>query len=124
AKKESQLWGQQFNRETADIFDVQEEIAAEIARSLQLKLSGDDEKRLSRRETHNNAAYHAYLKGRFYWNKRTRDGLLLAIDHFEEAIERDRRYALAYVGLADAYNLLGYYNVRRPMDVYPRAKAA
>ena len=124
AKKQSQLWGEQYNRTMADIFEVQESIAAEISRSLQLQLSRDDKKELARRDTRDSAAYQSYLKGRFHWNKRTIEGLLQAIEHFQAAIDQDPQYARAYAGLADTFNILGYYNGRRPTEVYPRAKAA
>ena len=124
AKKEAQLWGEQYNRAVSDIFELQEHIAAEIARSLQLTLSGEDHQKLVRRDTRDPAAYQSYLKGRFYWNKRSTEGLLQAIKHFQMAIEQDPEYAPAYVGLSDTFNVLGYYNGRRPLDTYPCAKAA
>jgi len=123
-KKQAQLWGEQYNRPLADVFEVQEAIAAEISRSLQLKLSGDDQKKLAKRDTYDAAAYQAYLKGRFYWNRRSLDGLLQATEHFQHAIEIDPQYAPAHTGLSDTFNLLGYYNNRRPLEVYPRAQAA
>ena len=123
-KKQSQMWGHQYNRTVDDLLEVQEDIAAEISRSLELKLTGDDEKKLVRRDTHDSVAYQSYLKGRFYWNKRTIDGLLQANEHFQAAIDQDPQYALAYVGLADTFNIVGYYGGRRPSVVYPRAKAA
>jgi len=123
-KRQSQLWGEQFNRTSDDIFEVQESIATEVSRSLELKLNSSDRHRLARRETEDPVAYQSYLKGRFYWNKRTIDGLLQAIDHFQAAIDRDPQFARAYAGLADAFNILGYYNGRRPTEVYPRAKEA
>lgn len=123
-RKQSQLWGDQYNRPLADIFDVQEGIAIEVARSLEVALSGDDQKHLLKRHTEDSVAYREYLKGRFCWNKRTVHGFLQAIEHFQKAIERDPGYALAYTGLSDTYNLLGYYNTQRPTQAYPRAKAA
>ncbi len=121
---ESQLWGEHYNRPLSDIFTVQEEMAEEIARSLRLRLTGQQRERLLRRETHDTEAYQAYLRGRFYWNKRTAAGFKLANTHFQEAIELDPNYALAYSGLADTFNVLGYYNIQAPRDTYPRAKAA
>ena len=121
---QSQLWGDQYTRALSDIFAVQEEMAAEITRSLRLRLTGEEEKGLVKRYTQNTAAYQAYLKGRYHWSKRTIDGLTQAIAYFQEAIERDPAYALAYAGLADTYSILGYYNNSPPRDVYPKAKAA
>jgi TolB-like protein/Tfp pilus assembly protein PilF len=121
---EAQLWGEHYNRPLSDIFQVQEEMAEDIARSLRLQLTGKQRERLLRRETHDTDAYQAYLKGRFYWNKRTADGFRSAVTHFQDAIELDPNYALAYAGLADTYNVFGYYNIQAPADSYPRAKAA
>jgi serine/threonine-protein kinase len=121
---ESQLWGDQYNRKFADIFAVQEEMAVEIVRSLRLKLSGQEQADLAKRFTESTKAYQAYLRGRHHWNKRTVDGLRQALVHFQEAIDLDPNYALAYTGLADTFNILGYYNTQRPHDAYPRGKAA
>lgn len=121
---DSQLWGDQYNRKFSDIFAVQEDMAAEIARSLRLKLSGEEQAGLAKRFTESTMAYQAYLRGRYHWNKRTVEGLRQALVHFEEAIELDPNYALAYTGLADTFNILGYYNTQRPHDAYPRGKAA
>jgi serine/threonine-protein kinase len=123
-RKQAQLWGEQYTRPYADIFDVQEGIAVEVAKALEVALSRDDQKELAKRHTEDGAAYRAYLRGRFCWNKRTVQGFLQAIEHFQEAIEQDPGYALAHCGLADTYNLLGYYNTQRPMQAYTRAKAA
>ncbi len=124
AVSESQLWGDRFARSTDDIFAVQEEVANEIVKSLRLRLSAAERDELVRRYTEDSIAYRAYLRGRYQWNKRTKDGFLRAIEHFQEAIERDPNYALAHAGLADAYNVLGYYNFLPPRETYPRAKAA
>jgi TolB-like protein len=121
---ESQLWGEQYNRKPSDIFEVQEEISKEISQKLLLKLSGAEKKRLTKRHTHDPEAYRHYLKGRFYWNKRTEDSLRKGIEHFRQAIEVDPDYAQAYAGLADSYILLGAYGAHAPDDVMPKAKAA
>jgi TolB-like protein/Flp pilus assembly protein TadD len=121
---EAQLWGEHYNRPLSDIFQVQEEMAEEIARSLRLQLTKQQRERLRRRDTQDTEAYQEYLKGRYYWNKRTADGLRMAITHFQEACDLDPQYALAYSGLADTYNVLGYYNIDAPATSYPRAKAA
>lgn len=121
---ESQLWGEHYNRPVDDIFQVQEDMADEIVRSLRLQLSAREKARLAHRETEDPDAYRAYLRGRHYWNKRTAEGLKLAIVHFQRAIDLDPNYALAYSGMADTYNVLGYYNIQDPRDAYPRALAA
>ena len=124
SQTESQLWGDQYNRKMADIFAVQEEMATEITRSLRLKLSGEEQAGLAKRYTENAKAYQAYLRGRHHWNKRTVEGLRHALVHFQEAIDLDPNYALAYSGLSDTFNILGYYNTQRPHDAFPRGKAA
>jgi TolB-like protein/Tfp pilus assembly protein PilF len=124
SQTESQLWGDQYNRKMDDIFAVQEEMAAEITRSLRLKLSGEEAAGLAKRFTESTKAYQAYLRGRHHWNKRTVEGLRQALVHFQEAIDLDPNYALAYSGLSDTFNILGYYNTQRPHDAYPRGKAA
>jgi len=121
---ESQLWGEQYNRKPADIFEVQEEISHEISQKLLSKLSGEERKRLSKRHTHHTEAYREYLKGRFYWNKRTEENFRKGIENFHQAIELDPNYALAYAGLADSYILLGFYGSESPDDVMPKGKAA
>jgi eukaryotic-like serine/threonine-protein kinase len=124
AGSESQLWGDRFVRSTNDIFAVQEEVATEIVKSLKLQLSAEEHRELLRRQTEDSDAYHAYLRGRHQWNKRTREGFELAIKHFAQAIDHDPAFALAYAGLADTYNVLGYYSFAAPREVYPKATAA
>lgn len=120
----AQLWGEQYNRSPSDIFVVQEEIARDITETLRLKLSGEQKKRLTKRYTENTEAYRAYLQGRFYWNKRNEEGLVKGVEYFKQAIEKDPAYALAYVGLADSYNILGFYSVLPPKEAFPKAKSA
>ena len=121
---ESQLWGEQYNRKPADIFEVQEEISKEISQKLLSKLSGEERKRLTKRHTHDPEAYRHYLKGRFYWNKRTEENFRKGIEHFHQAIEVDPDYALAYAGLADSYILLVFYAGQNPGEAMAKAKAA
>ena len=121
---ESQLWGEQYSRKFADILAVQEEIAREISQKLELRLTGEEKKRLTRRYTENSRAYQAYLKGRYCWNRRTEESLKKGIDYFQQSIRDDPNYALAYAGLADSYNLLGWYSVLPSKEVFPRAKEA
>ncbi len=125
ASKNSVIWGEQYSRKKlADIFLVQEDISREISEKLRLKLTGEEKERLAKRYTGNTEAYQAYLKGRFYWNKRTEEGMNRGLDYFKEAIETDPGYALAYVGLADSYNLLARYSYLSPEDAMPKAIAA
>jgi TolB-like protein/Flp pilus assembly protein TadD len=118
------LWAERYNRKVEDVFAVHEAIAREIAEKLQVRLTGEEQKRLTKRQTDDPAAYQLYLKGRFYWNKRNADATRKGIEYFRQAIEQDPGYALAYVGLADSYNILGFYSVVAPRDANPKAKAA
>jgi serine/threonine-protein kinase len=118
------LWGEQYNRQLSDIFSIEEEISKEISDKLRLKLSGAQKKQLTKRYTENTRAYQHYLKGRFYWNKRTAEGLTKGIEYFKQAIEIDPGYALAFAGLADSYNILASYSALAPREAFPRAKNA
>lgn len=121
----AQIWGHRYNRKLTDIFEVQEEIAAEISEKLRLKLTGADRKRINKRYTKNFEAYQLYLKGRYYWlNTRTEDGIQRSIEYFNRAIEVDPSYALAYTGLSDSYVVLGLSYIVPSIDILPRAKAA
>jgi eukaryotic-like serine/threonine-protein kinase len=119
----SHLWGGQFSRPMKDIFAIEEEISQEITENLRLKLTGAQKKRLARRYTENTEAYQLYLKGRYHWNKRTQEGITKGIDFFQNAIDLDPNYALAYAGLADCYNLLASYSTMSPRTAFLRAKA-
>ena len=122
---ESHLWGEQYKRKFTDIFALQEEISEEISEKLRLRLTGQEKKRLTKRYTENTEAYQLYLKGRYYWNKRTQEWIRKGIECFQQAIDLDPNYALAYAGLADSYALLGSATVGlSPHEVYPKAKAA
>jgi serine/threonine-protein kinase len=118
------IWGGQYTRMLSDVFEIEEQISQEISDQLRLRLTGDEKKRLARRYTPNSEAYQSYLKGRFYWNQRTPQGMKRAIECFEQAIVYDRNYALAYAGLADAYSLLGIYSSIPARAAMPKAKAA
>src|SRR5215472_16704872 len=120
---DSQLWGEQFKLKPSDIIAVQEEISQQILDKLRLRLSGEQKRQFTKRYTDNSEAYYLYLKGRYYWNKRTADGLKKGIEYFREAIEKDPGYALAYSGLADSYDVLPFYSVMTPKEAYPKAKA-
>ena len=121
---ESQLWGEQFNREFTDIFKIQEEIASEIIEKLRLQLTDTEKKRLAKRHTRKTESYQLYLKGRFYWNKRTEEALKRGIEFFKQAIEVDPTYALAYAGIADCYAVLNFFGDLSPKDSAIKAMAA
>ena len=118
-----QLWGEQYNRKVSDALAVQQEISREISERLRTKLSGEEQKQLKKRDTSNPEAYQFYLRGRYYWNKRTVENLRKAMEQFQQAADKDPNYALAYVGLADCYSLLEEYAGSPASETYPKAKA-
>jgi TolB-like protein/DNA-binding winged helix-turn-helix (wHTH) protein len=124
AQDNSQIWGQQYNRNLTDVFAVQEEIAKEISEKLRLKLSGTERQQLAKRPTENLKAFQYYMQGRAYAHRRTREDLLEAIHYCEKAIEEDRNYALAYAGLADAYTNLGSRSYVAPLEGRRKAEEA
>jgi eukaryotic-like serine/threonine-protein kinase len=120
----SQLWGAQYDRKPDDIFAVQDDISNEISGKLRLQLTGSEKKQLAKRHTEDPEAYRLYLKGRHHWNRWTEEGFYKAIEYFQQAIEKDRNYALAYTGVADSYVLLGW-NSYLPSEVaFPKGKVA
>ena len=118
------LWADTFDESFTNIFSVQDSISQRMANVLTLELTGDERKLLAKRYTENTDAYQAYLKGRFYWSKWNAPALQKAIDYFQQAIDKDPRYALAYSGLADAYNLLGYLSIWTPKEAFPKSEDA
>jgi TolB-like protein/Tfp pilus assembly protein PilF len=124
AATDAHLWADTFDRKLTDIFKIESEIAKTVAETLQAKLSGSEQHAIAARPTENTEAYQLYLRGRFFWNKRTGENLNKAADYFKSAIAADPKYALAYVGLADSYVLMPLYGAGVPGDCYPQAKAA
>ncbi|HEY6118996.1 MAG TPA: protein kinase [Pyrinomonadaceae bacterium] len=112
----TELWGQQYNRKLSDLFAVQEEIAREITERLRLRLSGAERRQLDKQPTGNLKAFQYYMQGRFYASRRTQDDLLTAVNYCEKAIGEDPNYALAYAGLADAYENLGLRGYIAPSE--------
>jgi len=125
-EKDTQIWGEQYRRPLVDIFDLQEEIAEDISGKLRLKLTGEEKRKLAKRYTENAEAYQCYLKGRYFvTTKRTEEWIKKGIEYFQQAIEIDPTYALAFSGLADAYGFLASSTGGwTPQDAYPKAKAA
>ena len=119
-----QLWGEQYERQLADMLSVQREIAREITNNLRPTLSGMEQSRADKQYTANAEAFQLYLQGRFYWNKRTPADFQKAISFFEQAIEKDPNYALAYSGIADTYAVLTAYTNVPARQVMPKAKEA
>ena len=124
ALTDAHLWGDTYDRKLTDIFAVESEIAKTIAETLQARLTGSEKTLITKTPTVNPEAYELYLKGRFFWNKRTGADLLKSIDYFKQAVEKDQKYALAYAGLADAYVLLPPYGAASPSESFPQAEAA
>ena len=120
----AQLWSAYFNRKLADIFQVQEQIATEISNKLRVRLTGDQRKRLTKRQTQNTEAYQLYMKGRFHWARRTDESLMKSLECFQLAVERDPSYALAYAGIADVLITALNYSVIAPSVGLPKAREA
>jgi TolB-like protein len=97
------IWGEQYNRKMTELVSLQSEIARDVSSKLRAKLTGAEQQKVAKSHTQDTEAYQLYLQGRFYWNKRTREGTKKAIEYFQTAIEKDPNYALAYVGLAESY---------------------
>jgi tetratricopeptide (TPR) repeat protein len=120
----AQIWGAGYDRKIADLVAVKQAIAQEVTAKLKLKLSGEEQRRLVKRDSTNAEAYQFYLRGRYFWNKRTSDGLKTAISYFSQAIGKDPAYGPAYAGLADAYAVLPNYSQTPGREAYPKAEAA
>ncbi len=118
------IWTENFDDEFTNFFAVQDSISQKVVKSLALQLDENERHKFNRHGTENAAAYQEYLRGRYFWNKRTADNLQKAIEHFDQAIEKDPNFALAYTGLADSYQLLAEYSAAAPHEAFPKAKAA
>ena len=121
--KNSVLWTEQYQRNQSDLVSLQSEIAKDVSTKLKSKLSGAEETKVSKTATADPEAYQAYLKGRYYWNRRTAENLKKAIEQFKSATDRDPNYALAFVGLADCYAVLNEYAGTPTNETIPKAKA-
>jgi serine/threonine protein kinase/tetratricopeptide (TPR) repeat protein len=125
AREDKQLWGEQYSRKMADAASVQREIATAISGNLRVRLSSEERTRLAKSSTTNPEAYQLYLKGRYHANQTTAAELKKSIDYFQQAIEKDPSYALAYAGMADSYSVIGGgWQFLAPSDSFPKAKAA
>src|SRR5712671_2712649 len=123
-KNNKSLWGEQYERKMSDLLATQREIAAAITQKLQLKLAGSEAKGITKRYTDNNDAYQLYLKGRFYFARRTEEDIRRSIELFQQAIKLDPNFALAYVGVSESYNVMPSYPYMSPNEANPLAKAA
>ncbi len=119
----TEIWGEHYERKSADILSLQQQIAGDIADKLRSKLTGAEKQQVSKQGTQNPEAYQLYVKGRYYWNKRTNADLKTSITYFNQAIDKDPNYALAYAGIADAYAVLSDYGAN-PNDVFPKSSEA
>jgi TolB-like protein/Flp pilus assembly protein TadD len=124
AANNAHLWAESFDRKLTDIFAVESEIANTIAEKLQARLTGSEKHAIDTRPTEDPMAYQLYLKGRYFWNKRTANDFKTAITYFQQAIEKDPAFALAYAGLADVYVLQSGFAAATPKESLPKAKAA
>jgi len=120
----TQLWGETFHKEFTDIFALEDALSERLAQSIRLKLTGDESRRFTKRSTEKPEAYEAYVKGRYFWNKRTDKGLKKGLEYFRQAIALDPTFAEAYVGVADSYSTLGLYSVLPPKEAFAAAKEA
>jgi TolB-like protein len=118
------IWSETYDRDMHDVFAAQDEISRAIVSAFRFTLGGAQEARLSRHSTENTEAFELYLKGRYYTEKRTEDGVRKGIEYFEKALEKDPQYALAHVGLADCWVIVGWYYWVPPKEAGPRANAA
>jgi TolB-like protein/Flp pilus assembly protein TadD len=123
ARTGAQLWGQEYERKLADVLAVKQALVREVTEKLRLRLTGEQQQRLTHRDTTNPEAYQFYLRGRYYWNKRTAENLTKAMEQFQQAADKDANYALAYVGLADCWLLQEDYVGIPASETYPKAKA-
>jgi serine/threonine protein kinase/Tfp pilus assembly protein PilF len=120
----SQLWGGEHTSRTGSVFELQDYLSREVSDKLRLRLTTEDKQRLTKRYTNDNAAYQLFLQGRYHRNKMSPEGYRKAIEYLTQAVEKDPRFALAYTGLADAYNQMSFFNLQRPRDLMPKAKDA
>jgi serine/threonine protein kinase/tetratricopeptide (TPR) repeat protein len=119
-----QIWGEQYERKISALLSVQKEIVKEVSANLRLRLTGEEKKQAAKNYTQNAEAYQLYLKGRYHWGKRTEEGIKRSIEYFNQAIEVDPDYALAYSGLADGYVVLSTFYVLPPKEAFAKGKSA
>jgi len=124
APSDTHLWAESYDRDLHDVLKLQGEVAQVIANEINAKVTPQEQARLSGKRPIDPAAYQAYLQGRYYWNKRTEEDIQKAIGYFQQAINKDPNYALAYAGLADSYLVLSLYSSAPWQDTYRQAKAA
>jgi TolB-like protein/Tfp pilus assembly protein PilF len=124
ATSDRHLWAESYERDFRDILALQSEIARQVANEVRIILTPEEHARLGSARQVNREAHECYLKARYHWNKRGEESVKKAIAYFHQAIDQDPTYAQGYAGLADCYNILGYYNALPPVEAYPKGKAA
>jgi DNA-binding winged helix-turn-helix (wHTH) protein/TolB-like protein/TolA-binding protein len=124
ARDGSPIWAGTFDEPFKDVFTVQDRISERVAEALVATLTDEERARLTRRFTGNTEAYQLYLRGRYFWERRTDDSLRKSVDYYRQAIAHDPTYALAYAGLADSYLIMGNFSMLAPGDAFPKARAA
>ena len=124
ARTDAHVWAEEYDRDLEDVFAIQNDISRRVVDALKIQLGAEAAQRLIRKPTESSEAYDLYLLGRFEMNKFTEDGFTKSLSHFQQAIALDPKFALAYAGLADAYNTIGYWGYRAPKDAFPEAKQA
>jgi TolB-like protein/Flp pilus assembly protein TadD len=120
----SSIWADAFDEPFKDVFAVQDRISQRVAEALVANLTPEDRGRLARRDTQNTEAYRLYVRGRYFWERRTSESLHKSLEYYGQAIALDPSYGLAYAGMADSYNILGNFGLLAPRDAYPKAKTA
>jgi adenylate cyclase len=116
------LWSERYDRSIKDVFAVQDEIAMAVVEKLKVELLAGEKEKVTKRYTRDEKAYQLYLKGRYHWNKRYPRAMLMAVDYFQQAIDKDPRYALPYVGIADVFNMLAEFGFVPPQDAYLKSR--
>jgi len=124
ARTDQHLWARQYERELTDILRLQADVASAVAHEIQVTLTPQEQARLTLTHPVDREAYEAFLRGRFFWNKRTEEGLKKGMEYFQQSVEKDPSYALAHAGLADSYSMLAFWGLAAPREVSPKAKAA
>ena len=123
-RDERRLWVEDYDRVIEDIFEVQSDIARQVTDRLGVTLLEGERSRITTRPTGDHEAYTLYLRGRYFWNKRTEGNIQIALDYFQQAVDRDPAYALAWVGIADVWIFRGWYSHLAPRETFPKAKRA
>jgi serine/threonine protein kinase/Tfp pilus assembly protein PilF len=124
APSDRHIWAESYERDLRDVLALQSEVARAIANEIRIKVTPQEQTRLASAHPVNPAAYEAYLRGRYHWNKRTENDFRKAIEHFQQAIDQDPKCAMAYAGLADCYNLLPLYAAVAPKEAFAKGRTA